>query len=385
MQSAEETFEQLKNIFSALDDPRDPRGTRHDLVEVITIAILAAVCGCDDAEAIEGWALTREKFLRKFLRLRHGVPSQDTFLRVFARLSPHQFNAAFMRWTQSILPDVVDAHIAVDGKCVRGSHDRAVGLHPIHMVSAYVVGAGLTLAQLKVDTKTNETKAIVDLLGLLELKNTTTTIDAAGCYQEVAQAITDGGGDFVLAVKENQPTLYADLKRAFEERGTTHPKRSTQSTVEKGHGRLEKRTITLSSSMEWISDADKWWSVKCFFKVETERTILSEGTTTIGTRYFIASKSMTTEQALNYVRGHWAIENQVHWWLDVVANDDSYRGRYGYTPQNMSKLKRLALNILKTAPPLWKNGASLRMKRQQCALSQDYLLKVLHAALQPAD
>jgi predicted transposase YbfD/YdcC len=373
----------LLESFNEVDDPRAPRGKRHNLEDIIVISVLATICGADDAEAIQAWAEHREEWLRGFLELPHGIPTQDTYLRVLSRLSAHQFQTAFQSWMVTLLPGIIGRHVAIDGKTSRGSGERSIGKTPIHTISAYVLGSGLTLAQLKSDAKSNETAAMVDLIRLLEFSDTVVTIDAAGCYPNVAEAILDKGGDYLLMVKDNQPTLRADIESIAQAacHASNSIEKSTALDVDKGHGRIEERACTVFTDTEALSAPERWPRLKTFGVLDAVRTDAIDGKEQRSRRYFISSADLTPERAIELIRGHWGIENAVHWSLDVVFREDHLTARIGYIADNLSVLRKIAQNLLRNAPdPGRKKNLSMAKKRFVCTLAPDYLLRVLTAA-----
>lgn len=372
----------LKAHFSELADPRQARGKRHELVDILLIMLLAMICGADNAEEIEEYGECHEDWLRTFLRLPHGIPTQDTYLRVLAALEPSAFQERFQGWVSSLLSPA--AHVAIDGKTVRGSFDRGSGATAIHMVSAWLEGAGLVLRQVKTSEKSNEITAIPELLKLLDLKGVVVTTDAIGCQRAIASQIHEQGGFYVLAVKENQPTLYADIQGFFLDADRTQrpeeepaPKVLEHTTVEKDHGRIEQRICRVSTDLSWVQGAADWKGLTAIARVESLREEVLTGKSTTEYRYYIVSVPAPTAEKMNStIRNHWGIENGLHWVLDVTFGEDATRVRMGNAAENLSTIRKTALNLLKRLPET-KKKLSIPRKRKRCAWDHDYLIGVL--------
>lgn len=337
--------------FGQVRDPRLERTKRHLLIDILTIAVCAAICGADDWVAVEAFGHAKDQWLRSFLALPNGIPSHDTFGRVFARLEPAEFQQAFLSWMQAVAHLTEHEIVAIDGKQLRRSHDKAAGREAIRMVSAWATTNRLVLGQVKTDAKSNEITAIPELLRVLELHGCIVTVDALGCQTHIAQTIVDQGGDYVLAVKENQKHLYEDLKDLFREaraadfRDTQH---DYARTVDKDHARLEIRecwTIGDPDFLDYVRDRHAWTNLRTLIMIEAERRVGRQ--TTRETRYFIASIENNAALALYAARGHWGIENGLHWVLDVAFREDDCRVRKDHAPQNFAILRHIALNLLK--------------------------------------
>jgi predicted transposase YbfD/YdcC len=368
----------ISEHFGSLKDPRTGRMVDHYLIEILIIAICAVICGADDWVAIEEFGWAKEKWLRTFLRLPNGIPSHDTFGRVFAQLEPEAFQACFVSWVQSIARLSQGEIVPIDGKCLRRSHDRASGKAAIYMVSAWAATNRLVLGQWKTDEKSNEITAIPALLSRLALQGCIVTIDAIGCQTHIAQQIIQQGADYVLALKGNQGTLHQDVQSLFAyafEKEFQEIDHHTYQTVEKGHGRVEIRrywTISEPEFLSWLDPSGKWTALGSIGRVETQRIIADDVTSE--TRYYITSLTGDAAQFGQAVRTHWQIENCVHWVLDISFREDDCRTRTGYGPQNMAVLRHIALNLLrqeKTAT------CGLKNKRLKAAWDNDYLLKIL--------
>jgi len=302
--------------FAPLKDPRVERTKQHLLLSILVIAICAVICGADSWVEVAAFGQAKRKWLRRFLRLPNGIPSHDTFGRVFARLNPVQFQECFLTWVQAIRELTQGQVVAIDGKTLRRSHERILGKSAIHMVSAWATANRLVLGQVKIDEKSNEITAIPELLRVLEPEGCIVTIDALGCQKDIAQTIVERGGDYVLAVKENQGQLYQDLKDLFAGyqaanfRDVPH---DYHRTVNKGHGRIEIRqcwTLADSDSLDYLRQRRDWAHLRTLVMVVAERRLAAK--TSRETRYYIASIESQARLALHAVRGHWGIENELH-------------------------------------------------------------------------
>jgi len=368
----------LAEHFADLEDPRAEHLTEHKLLDIVMIAICAVICGAESWTDVELFGNERLEWLRQFLELRNGIPSHDTLGRVFARLDTNQFQKSFVSWVQAVFQKTDGQVIAIDGKSVRRSHDRANGQEAIHMVSAWATANHLVLGQQKVADKSNEITAIPELLQLLEISGCIVTIDAMGCQTEIAEQIIEQGADYLLTVKGNQPHLLEDMAFFFklahqnEFRKVEH---AYARTVNKGHGRIETRhcwVISGEESLQFLRDFGQWKHLKSMVKITSERQL--NGKTTSETRYYITSLVADAKTILQAARSHWGVENSLHWVLDVAMGEDDSRIRKNNAPENMAILRRIAVNLLKQEKTL-KRG--VKGKRLKAAMNPDYLLKVL--------
>ena len=364
--------------FSRIKDPRIDRTKRHRLLDIIIIAICGVICGADSWVDIELFGKTKIEWLKTFLKLSNGIPSHDTFGRVFAALNPVEFESSFMEWVQAINQLTQGQVIAIDGKQLRGSHDSRAGKNAIYMVSAWATENQLVLGQRKVDDKSNEITAIPKLLKLLEVKGCIVMVDAIGTQTKIAKTITEQGGDYILAVKENQGHLYEDVhdlfadNQQFNYEGIPH---SYAKTVNKDHGRIEIRQCWTISDPEYLAnirDLNRWEGIQTLVMILSERRIDDE--IEVQDRYFISSLESNAEKILRAKRSYWGIENRLHWVLDIAFNEDRSRVRKDNAPQNFAVLRHMALNLLKQEKTA-KGG--IKAKRLQCGWNVDYLLRVL--------
>ena len=376
--------------FRKLRDPRLRKGRRHGLVDTLLIALLAMLCDCDDADEIADWAALHEPWLGEWFELKHGTPSQDTLLRLFAALNPQTFTQALMSWLSSLRP-LAAKHIAIDGKTLRGSLSAAKGCKAIHIVNAWLREAGLVLGQVKTNEKSNEITAIPELLALLDIDGCTVSMDAAGCHRAIAAQIIEKKGDYLLAVKENQPTLHRDLQRLFAEAENqrrrsrdelARPDVATARHTDGGHGRIEERVVSVCHQLDWLTTAQQWKGLRGAVLIESTTTNQVTGRVTSERRYYITSDAtLSPERAMELTRGHWTVESSLHWVLDVVFGEDRSRVRMRRAAENFGALRRLALSLLTAAPPP-KKGMSIKRRRHYCAHSPDYLQNVLAQARQ---
>lgn len=365
----------LTDVFVSIADPRQAKKVHHDLVEVLVVAVCGVLVGADTFVEIEAWANARLAWLRQYLKLEHGIPSHDTLGRLFGLIKPEEFEAAFRRWVGSVLPALgPDAVVAIDGKTSRRS--GKVDASPLHLVSAFAAGAALVLGQIATAEKSNEKTAIPLLLQMLALEGCIVTIDAMGTQASIAQAIRDQKADYVLAVKDNQPTL-ADSIRDFFAIFKTMPASKTPhsffETIEKDHGRIEHRRCFVFDQLDCLHNPAQWPDLKSFVVIESERTI--KGKTSIEQRFYITSLAPDAERAARAIRQHWTIENQLHWCMDVAFADDQMRARTGHAAHNLATLKHLTLNLIRL-DPIPRKG-SIKVRRLIAASSDEYRAQLL--------
>ncbi len=378
---SEHPISSLTKHFSSLEDPRVDRTKLHELQDMLVIAICGVIAGADTWVGIEQFGNAKLDWLRTILDLPNGIPSHDTFGRVFARLDPDQFQRCFVGWVQAISEITEGEVVAIDGKTLRRSHDGTLGKDAIHMVSAWVSENRLTLAQRKVDDKSNEITAIPALLELLELNGCIVTTDALGCQAKIASVIVEGDGDYVLAAKNNQKTLREGIESLFhyaQEEKFENIEHDFHKTVDGGHGRIEiRRTWTIFDPefIDWLDPDGRWEDLSSIGMVEGERQV--DGKTEQRTRYYISSLSGEAKEFGHAVRSHWGIENCVHWVLDIAFSEDDSRVRKGYAAENLAILRRLALNLLKQETTA---TCGTRNKRLKAAWDENYLVKVLGSA-----
>jgi predicted transposase YbfD/YdcC len=361
--------------FEELEDPRIERTRKHSLVDIICLSICAVIAGAEGWEDIEEFGRQKETWLRRHLRLEHGIPSHDTISRVFRALKPQAFETAFREWVGVLAERLGLRQIAVDGKTLRRSHDRHSLKSALHLVSAWSVENRLLLGQQAVDGKSNEITAIPELLQRLELQGAIVTIDAMGCQKEIAETIVAGGGDFLLAVKDNQPKLHAALQEHFEQRHAAgrRGRRQHHATRETGHGRQEERHYyhtPIPPELEWIAKA---WPARSLGQVIS--AVTRDGQETSEVRYYLSSLPPDAQRLAQAVRGHWGIENSLHWVLDVTFNEDQSRIRKDHGPANFALLRRIAVNLIQQDT----SKGSIRKKRKRAAWNDDALLNILAA------
>jgi predicted transposase YbfD/YdcC len=366
----------MASHFEELEDPRIERTRKHSLVDIICLSICAVIAGAEGWEDIEEFGLQKEAWLRRHLRLENGIPSHDTISRVFRLLKPQAFEAAFRNWVQVLVERLGLRQIAMDGKTVRRSHDRHSAKSALHLVSAWSVENRLVLGQQAVDDQSNEITAIPELLRLLELKGAIVTIDAMGCQKEIAETIVACGGEFVLAVKDNQPKLHAALQEHFEERHAEGRRGRGQhhATRDKGHGRQEERHYyhtPIPPELAWIGQD---WPARSLGQAISYVT--RDGQETFEVRYYLSSLVPDARRLGHAVRGHWGIENSLHWVLDVSFDEDQSRIRKDHGPANFALLRRIAVNLIQQDT----SKGSIRKKRKRAAWNDDALLTILAAA-----
>ena len=380
----------LLRFFQGISDPR-ARNARHLLCDILTIAILAVLCGSEGWAAVEGWATLNSDWLATVLELPHGIPTHDTFDRVFALLDPQAFEKCFTAWTAALMKYSGDLFVAIDGKTLRRSFRRAWSKTPVHLVSAFVTRNRLVLGQVATDCKSNEITAIPKLLAMLQLANTTVTIDAMGCQKEIAAQIIRQEAHYLLAVKENQPTLYERVKRLMDEgiiEGFKNLRHGFVQETNEGHGRIETRRVWVTNEVQWLGQEllGEWKGLASLVAVQRTRQDLGDTTGKVTTErsYFISSHDTTDADRLGQgIRQHWGVENQLHWCLDVGMNEDQSRLRIKHGAENFSRLRRITLNKLKRWDIKKKNGkvlqAGIRLKQQACGWSRKALLEALLA------
>jgi predicted transposase YbfD/YdcC len=361
--------------FSNLTEPRR-YNKRHLLMDIVVIAICAVICGADDWPAVEEFGKDKKAWFEQFLELPHGIPCHDTFRRVFAALDAEEFQSCFITWIKAVYEITQGQVVAMDGKMLRRSHDKTIGKGAIDMVSAWASKNSLVLGQIKVDEKSNEITAIPQLLDMLDITGCIVTIDAMGCQKKISEKIIDRDADYVLALKENQGNLYDDVHVLFnyaEETGYVDC--DYYKTVEKSHGRVDIRecwTIWNPDYLFYLRNRSDWANLQTLVMVKRERRLGGKIETEV--KYYISSLVSSAQHILSVVRGHWSIENQLHWVLDIAFREDESRLRKGNSAQNFAVLRHIALNLLKQERTC-KRG--IKTKRLKAGWNLDYLVKVL--------
>lgn len=365
--------------FGNLTDPRVERTKEHKLIDIVVIAVCAIIAGADGWVAVETFGHAKENWLHPFLELPSGIPSHDTFGRVFGQLDPAEFQDAFFSWVQAVCKTLKGQIIALDGKSLRRSHDKGLGKGAIHMVSAWAAAQRLVLGQRKIDAKSNEISALPELLKVLALEGCIVTIDAMGCQTEIAETIVQQGADYVLAVKENQGNLHEDVQDLFagaDEVDFRKVPHDYAREVTKDHGRLEIRECWVLSApeyLDYVRRAEAWKNLHSVVRICTavrhERVTVSRET-----RYFISSLGGSAQGMIKVVRGHWGIENGLHWVLDVTFREDDSRVRKDHAPENFAVLRHIALNVLNRA----RTGKdSIKTMRLRAGWDETYLAGLL--------
>jgi len=366
----------IADYFADMEDPRIDRTKQHKLIDIITIAICAVICGADTWVAIETYGKAKKNWLRKFIELANGIPSHDTFARVFAALDPQQFQQCFLSWIKSVATITEGEVIAIDGKQLRHSFDKKDGQSAISMVSAWATSNRLVLGQRQVDKKSNEITAIPELIKVLDIAGCIITIDAIGCQKEIVKTISQKNGDYVIALKENQESLYQSVVQLFKKAIKTRCvglKASNYSTREYSHGREEIRNYLMLSNVEHVLDVNqKWQNFKSVGMVESVRIV--NGETTVETRYYISSLDDNAKLLGQSVRSHWGIENSLHWILDVALREDDSRIRKDNAPQNFAVLRHIAVNLLGQDKS---KKFGIKNKQFLAAIDDDYLAQLL--------
>lgn len=359
----------LADVFVSIDDPRQAGKVTHNLVELLVVAVNAVLVGADSFIEIELWAREKLDLLRNYFPLTHGIPSHDTFGRLFGLVDPDQFEDAFRRWVTSVLPSLGEEIVAIDGTTSRRS--GGVDATALHLVSAFAAGVGLVLGQRATAQKSNEITAIPELLTSLALKGCTVTIDAMGTQTAVAEVIQNRGADYVLAVKDNQPRLAAsidDFWRSFRAHPAAHTPLGLAETVEKDHGRIETRRCFVFDLLDCLDNPGQWKGLRSFAVVESVRAI--GGKTTQERRLYISSLPPDARRIAHAVRARWSVENRLHWIMDVCFNYDQMRARTRNAAHNLAVLEQITLNLIRLDPIKRKGG--IKARRFIAATSDNY-------------
>jgi len=366
--------ETIESFFEQMEDHRH-HNKLHNLIDIIIIAICGVVSGADTYEQIENFGKTRKKWLSRFLLLPYGIPSHDTFGRIFERMNPKEFQNCFMHWIKFVTEQTKGQVVAIDGKTLRRSHDKSNDKKAIHMVSAWASSNKVVLGQLKTEEKSNEITAIPQLLKLLDISGCIITIDAMGTQKKIAKTIIDNSGDYVLALKDNHKNLHDDVVLFFDEMENMQEDGFTfdeHETIDGDHGRLETRKYTTTSVSGWLQGKEDWDGLKSIGMVESTREL--NGERSYEKRYYISSLESDAEKFGNAVRCHWGIENSVHWVLDIAFREDESRIRKGSAPENFAAIRHIALNLLRSNKTF--NG-SIKSKRLNAAMDVKYLEQVM--------
>lgn len=368
--------------FQTLEDPRIERTKKHNLLDILVIAVCTLLTGGEGFQDMELFGKSKRAWLQTFLALPHGIPSHDTFGRVFARLHPQRFHQCFLAWTQAVAQLTQGALISLDGKTVKASLDRATASSPLHMLSAWCSDhGGLVVGQIKTETKSNEITAIPELLHLLAIKGCIVTIDAMGCQTAIASQIREQGGDYLLALKGNHKKAYATVKQHFhqhiEHQLTWRNTENFFDAFDDSHGRTVRRRVWTLTDLPTLPELSKWPDLQAVIVVETIRAAYPSASITSDYRVYISSLIRSATVFVAMIRQHWDIENKLHWSLDVTFNEDRCRIRKEHAPENVAAVRHIAINLLRQEHS---HHMSLRQKRLLCGLDEHYLLMVLSGA-----
>ena len=366
----------LEEIVRSVQDPRAQDNQKHSLFTLIAIIFCAIVGGANSISAIHRYAAAKKKWLMMWLDLEDGIPSYDTFWWLLVRLDPSQTEMLFRKWSSTLSKDDLEDLIAIDGKRLKGASNKKNKQDSLlHMVSAWSSGRGLVLGQLKTETKSNEITAIPELIKSIDIRGATITIDAMGCQKEIARVIKENGGDYVLMVKDNQPTLHDEIQNYFQQaenigfEGVPHDLFVKE---EKGHGRKERREMYVTDDIDWMPMKEEWAGLKSIAMLKSIRTV--NGTTSEEKRYYISSLLSVAERIARATRKHWGIENKVHWVLDVDFQEDLSQISTGHAAENFSILRRLTLNAIRLDSD---KKTSLKGKRESAGWNDDYMAYLL--------
>ncbi len=361
--------------FSSLTDPRYVNKSDHKLLDIIVITICAVICGADTFTEIEEYGIAKQDWLKGFIELPNGIPSHDTFGRVFSMMNPKKFQDCFQEWIKTVASITSGEIIAIDGKTLRRSHDRANNKSAIHMVNAWASHNRVCIGQYKTDEKSNEITAIPKLLEILELSGCIVTIDAMGCQKHIAEQIVEKGADYILALKANHENLHKEVESYFGEAiqyGIEDYDIEYCKTLDGDHGRIETRRCYVCNKIDWLEDKKRWQGLKSIVMVESERLV--NDSTSKEKRYFITTLQSKPEHILYAIRSHWGVENSLHWVLDVAFREDECRKRKGFAAENFAMARTIAANLLRLEKTL-KRG--IKTKRLKAGWDENYLLKVL--------
>jgi predicted transposase YbfD/YdcC len=370
----------LLDYLQALEDPRIDRTKKHELIDILVIAICAAICGAKTWIDIEDFGKSKREWFSTFLNLKNGIPSHDTFRRLFLLLNPEKFLEVFMNWVNALTHDIDLKKICLDGKSLRRSFEKGKASSAIHMINAWSTGASLSLGQLKSEGKSNEIKTIPKLLDLLDIEGCLVSTDAMGCQKEIAKKILDKKADYLLGLKGNQPYLEDRVKEKFQSASGPGPKTFfMEKHVEenRGHGRFEKRSYRVITAKPGktlgVNPLEKWPELSSLIEVTSQRTIVKTGQVSEEVRYYISSSTKGAQDFSSAIRGHWEVENKLHWVLDVVFREDDCRSRAGYSAENFSLLRQFALNLIKKEP----SKKAIRRKQNIAGWDENFLLEIL--------
>lgn len=380
METVEPRYLGVFAFFESVPEPRVERTRLHPLQNILVIALLAMICVGEGWEDMEEFGDAKREWLGTFLDLRNGTPSADTFRRVLSAVDPKAFNSCFIAWVQALSEGTSGKLIAIDGKTIRHSFDNATGRKALHVVSAWIAENRLTLGQIATEEKSNEITAIPQLLEMLDIRGATVTVDAMGCQRAIAEKVIDRGADYVMGLKGNQGTAHKEVAEFFADarandfRDVEHTFHETVDGSE--HGRLEVRRTWATQDLNWFVDLSKWKSLRSIIMIESERTIGTE--TSVEYRYYWSSHRVDAETFAAMIRGHWGIENQLHWCLDVGFREDESRIRTDHGPENLALLRKVAMNLAKNERS---HKRGVQAKRKLACWNDAYLLKLLQAGL----